>query len=223
MKKDTSGHLPTLINDVLDISQVESGKFTINPSEFSLADSAADLVNIIYPQAEEKKLNCSIHLVNITQEYIYADKLRLNQIWLNILSNAVKYTPSGGDITITLEEQAIPEDPSSIMLFFTAKDTGAGMSPEFVKTIFEPFAREKDSRTDKIQGSGLGMAITKQIVDPLDGTISVHSEPGAGSEFKGNTVQRLCVYCAVSIANITLRLLAILDFSSDCTMSTTQG
>ena len=179
-----SGHLLTLINDILDISQVESGKFTINPVQFSLADSAIDLVNIMYPQAEEKKLECTIHLVNITQEYLLADKLRLNQIWLNILSNAVKYTPTGGSIDIILEEQPIPDDPSSIMLYFTAKDTGIGMSPEFVKSIFEPFAREKDSRTDKIQGSGLGMAITKQIVDLLGGTISVHSEQGKGSEFR---------------------------------------
>ena len=179
-----SGHLLTLINDVLDISQVESGKFTINPVQFSLAESALDLVNIIYPQAEEKKLTCNIHLSNITQEYLLADKLRLNQIWLNILSNAVKYTPPGGQIDITLEEQAIPDDASSIMLFFTTKDTGTGMSPEFVQTIFEPFAREKDSRTDKIQGTGLGMAITKQIVDMLGGTISVRSELGKGSEFR---------------------------------------
>lgn len=179
-----SGHLLTLINDILDISQVESGKFTINPVQFSLADSAMDLVNIIYPQAEEKELECSIHLINITQEYLLADKLRLNQIWLNILSNAVKYTPSGGKIHITLEEQPIPDDPSSIMLFFTVQDTGIGMSPEFMQNIFEPFTREKDSRTDKIQGSGLGMAITKQIVDLLDGTISVHSELGKGSEFR---------------------------------------
>lgn len=179
-----SSHLLTLINDILDISQVESGKFTINPIQFSLADSSVDLVNIIYPQAEEKKLECSIHLVNITQEYLLADKLRLNQIWLNILSNAVKYTPSGGSIDITLEEQPIPDDQSSIMLFFTVRDTGIGMSPEFMKSIFEPFAREKDSRTDKIQGSGLGMAITKQIVDLLGGNISVHSEQGKGSEFR---------------------------------------
>ena len=179
-----SGHLLTLINDVLDISQVESGKFAINPVQFSLAQSAQELVNITYPQAEEKKLSCNIHLVNITQEYLYADKLRLNQIWLNILSNAVKYTQSGGSIDITLEEEAIPDDPSSIMLYFTARDTGAGMSPEFVGTIFEPFAREKDSRIDKIQGTGLGMAITKQIVDMLGGTITVHSELGKGSEFR---------------------------------------
>ena len=179
-----SGHLLTLINDILDISQVESGRFTINPVQFSLADSAKDLINIMYPQAEEKKLECNVHLVNITQEYLLADKLRLNQIWLNILSNAVKYTPPLGKIDITLEEEAIPDDPSSIMLYFSAKDTGPGMSQEFISTIFEPFSREKDSRIDKIQGSGLGMAITKQIVDLLGGNITIHSEVGKGSEFR---------------------------------------
>lgn len=186
LKKITlaSGHLLTLINDVLDISQVESGKFTINPVQFSIAQSSQELINIVYPQAEEKKLDCRVHLVNITQEYLFADKLRLNQIWINILSNAVKYTPPGGSIDITLEEEPVADDPSSIMLFFSAKDTGAGMSPEFVSTIFEPFTREKDSRIDKIQGSGLGMAITKQIVDLLGGTITVHSELGKGSEFR---------------------------------------
>ncbi len=186
LKKITlaSGHLLTLINDVLDISQVESGRFTINPVQFSIAQSAQELINIMYPQAEEKKLDCRIHLVNITQEYLYADKLRLNQIWINILSNAIKYTPAGERIDITLEEEPVADDPSSIMLYFGARDTGAGMSPEFVSTIFEPFTREKDSRIDKIQGTGLGMAITKQIVDLLGGTITVHSEPGKGSEFR---------------------------------------
>ena len=186
LKKITlaGGHLLTLINDILDISQVESGRFTINPVQFSVAASAKDLINIMYPQAEEKKLDCRVHLVNITQEYLLADKLRLNQIWLNIISNAVKYTPPCGTIDITLEEEPVPDDPSSIMLYFSCRDTGPGMSQEFINTIFEPFSREKDSRIDKIQGSGLGMAITKQIVDLLDGTISVYSEVGAGSEFR---------------------------------------
>lgn len=178
-----SNHLLTLINDVLDISQVESGKFTINPVSFSIADSAEDLVNIIYPQAEEKNLLCRIHLINITQEIIYADKLRLNQIWLNILSNAVKYTSNGGSIDITLEERDISDKPDMITLIFKVQDTGAGMSSEFIKTIFEPFSREKDSRIDKIQGSGLGMAITKQIIDLMNGKIEVESTEGVGSTF----------------------------------------
>ena len=178
-----SNHLLTLINDILDISQVESGKFTLNPTTFSLTDSSQDLVNIIYPQAQTKQLRCCIHLVNVTHEYLTADKLRLNQIWLNILSNAVKYTPSGKRIDIYLEEFELPDEKDKIGLIFTVKDTGCGMSEEFIKNIFEPFSREKDSRIDKIQGSGLGMAITKQIVDLLGGTIDVKSKEGVGSTF----------------------------------------
>ena len=178
-----SNHLLTLINDILDISQVESGKFTLNPTTFSLTDSAQDLVNIIYPQAQAKKLLCCIHLRNITHEYLTADKLRLNQIWLNILSNAVKYTSAGGRIDIYLEEFEVADENDRIGLIFTVKDTGCGMKEEFIQNIFEPFAREKDSRIDKIQGSGLGMAITKQIVDLLGGTIDVQSKEGEGSTF----------------------------------------
>ncbi|MGN0697784.1 MAG: sensor histidine kinase [Ruminiclostridium sp.] len=147
-----SNHLLTLINDILDISQVESGKFTLNPVEFSLTDSAQDLVNIIYPQAQQKQLLCCIHLRNITHEYLTADKLRLNQIWLNILSNAVKYTSAGGRIDIYLEEFEVADENDRIGLIFTVKDTGCGMNEEFIQNIFEPFAREKDSRIDKIQG-----------------------------------------------------------------------
>lgn len=178
-----SNHLLTLINDILDISQVESGKFALNPIKFSLTDSAQDLVNIIYPQAEAKQLRCCIHLKNITHEYLTADKLRLNQIWLNILSNAVKYTPAGGRIDIYLEEFEIADESDRIGLIFTVKDTGCGMKEEFLQNIFEPFEREKDSRIDKIQGSGLGMAITKQLVDLLGGTIEVRSKEGEGSVF----------------------------------------
>lgn len=162
---------------------MESGKFALNPVEFSLTNSAQDLVNIIYPQAEEKQLRCCIHLRNITHEYLTADKLRLNQIWLNILSNAVKYTPAGGRIDIYIEEFEVENESSKIGLIFTVRDTGCGMKQEFLQNIFEPFAREKDSRIDKIQGSGLGMAITKQIVDLLGGTIDVKSKEGEGSTF----------------------------------------
>lgn len=177
-----SSHLLTLINDILDISQIESGKFDINPVVFSLSESAEDLVNILYPQAEDKKLICDVYVTDITQDYIYADKLRLNQIWINIISNAIKYTPEGGKIQIDFLEQEI-EDQTKIRLIFRVSDTGIGMSPEFVKHIFEPFAREKDNRIDKVQGSGLGMAITKQMVDLLGGTIDVDSCEGKGSTF----------------------------------------
>jgi len=176
-------HLLTLINDILDVSQVESGKFAIKPVVFSIGESAEDLVNILYQQADEKNLQCDVYVHNITQELLYADKVRLNQIWVNIISNAIKYTPAGGKIKIELCEERIPDVPSKVRLIFKASDTGIGMAPEFLKSIFEPFERERDSRIDKVQGSGLGMAITKQIVDMLGGTISVESKEGEGSAF----------------------------------------
>ena len=176
-------HLLTLINDILDISQVESGKFALKPVVFSIGELSDDLVNILYQQTDDKKLKCDVYLYNISQEFLFADKVRLNQICVNILSNAIKYTPEGGSIRIDLREESLPENPSKIRIIFKASDTGIGMAPEFLNSIFEPFERERDSRIDKVQGSGLGMAITKQIVDMLGGTISVESTEGEGSTF----------------------------------------
>ena len=176
-------HLLTLINDILDISQVESGKFALKPVVFSISELSDDLVNILYQQTDDKKLKCDVYLHDISQELLFADKVRLNQICVNILSNAIKYTPEGGSIRIDLREESLPENPSKIRIIFKASDTGIGMAPEFIKNIFEPFERERDSRIDKVQGSGLGMAITKQIVDMLGGTISVESKEGEGSAF----------------------------------------
>lgn len=178
-----SKHLLTLINDILDISQVESGKFAFKPAVFSLEESASGLVNILYQQASDKNILCEVSIRNITQEYLFTDKMRLEQIWVNILSNAIKYTPEGGKILIDFSEEEVPTDPSKIRLIFRTSDTGIGMSPKFMKNIFQPFERERDSRTDKVQGSGLGMAITKQIVDMLGGTIEVESKEGEGSTF----------------------------------------
>ena len=176
-------HLLTLINDVLDISQIESGRFSLNPRNFSIAESAEDLVNIVYPLALEKDLECEVYLTDIKQEMLYADKLRLNQIWLNLLSNAVKYTPAGGQIEINLKEEDILEDPQKVRLIFSVEDTGVGMSESYLERLFQPFTRENDSRTDTISGSGLGMAITKQMVDLLGGSIQVESHKGKGTTF----------------------------------------
>lgn len=178
-----SKHLLTLINDILDISQVESGKFAFKPSVFSLEESASGLVNILYQQASDKNILCEVSVRNITQEYLFTDKMRLEQIWVNILSNAIKYTPEGGKILIDFSEEEVPTDPTKIRLIFRTSDMGVGMSPEFMKNIFKPFEREQDSRIDKVQGSGLGMAITKQIVDMLGGTIDVESKEGEGTTF----------------------------------------
>ena len=177
----SSRHLLTLINDILDISQIESGKLTFNPTVFSLDDSAEELINIIFPLAEAKGLSCDVYLEHANQEYLYADKLRLNQIWINLLSNAVKYTDKGGRIEIYLREEDIEDNPSKVRLIFTVKDNGIGMSEEYISKIFQPFTRETDSRINKVQGSGLGMAIIKQIIDMLGGDIRINSKKGAGT------------------------------------------
>lgn len=177
----SSRHLLTLINDILDISQIESGKLTFNPAVFSLDDSVEELINIIFPLAEAKGLRCDVYLKHVNQEYLYADKLRLNQIWINLLSNAVKYTDNGGKIEIYLREEDIEENPSKVRLIFTVKDNGIGMSEEYISKIFKPFTRETDSRVNKAQGSGLGMAIIKQIVDMLGGDIRINSKKGYGT------------------------------------------
>ena len=159
-KIDLAGnHLLTLVNDILDISQIESGRLTFRPSVFSLEESAADLVNLLYHQAEDKHLRAEVHILDAHQNYLYADKGRLNQIWINLLSNAIKYTPDGGRVDIYLDEKDIPGQPEQVRLTFQVKDTGVGISQEFQKVLFDSFTRGKDSRIDTIQGSGLGMAI----------------------------------------------------------------
>lgn len=179
-----SNHLLTLINDILDISKVESGQFNLNPTVFSLPELMLNLTNIVRTQVGAKALDFRVHVVHMQQEYLYADELRINQIFINILSNAVKYTPMGGCITLTLEQQTLADDPKTVRLVYTVADTGIGMSEEFTKTMFEPFTRAKDSQIDTIQGSGLGLAITKRMVDAMHGTIEVQSELGKGSTFK---------------------------------------
>jgi two-component system sensor histidine kinase/response regulator len=176
-----SDHLLTLINDVLDISRVESGKLSLNPVGFSLAEAMQNLVNIMYPAAAEKRLRFEVYIDNIGRERLVADKLRLSQIWINILSNAIKYTGSGGSVTVSLREENA--EHGKIRLVYRVADNGIGMSAEFKKTIFDAFSRATDSRINEIQGSGLGMTITKQMTDLMGGNIQVESELGKGSVF----------------------------------------
>lgn len=178
-----SNHLLTLVNDVLDISKVESGKMSLNPSVFSLSESFSELAEVVRPQVHEKELNFEIHTRGIKYEHIYSDELRINQIFINLLSNAVKYTKAGGSVTVDLSESEVPEDRSKVVLTYSVKDTGIGMSPEFMKTMYNAFTRAVDSRIDKIQGSGLGLTITKQMVDLLGGTIGCESTVGKGTTF----------------------------------------
>ncbi len=175
-------HLLTLINDILDISKVESGKLKLSPLNFSIVETVENLVNISQPMIKEKNLEFSFHINRMEKEYLYADQLRLNQIYINILSNAVKYTEPGGRVSVDMREEE-SNVPDSIRLCYTVADTGIGMSKEFMETMYQPFSRQIDSRVNSIQGTGLGLAITKQMVDLMGGTIECESEPGKGTTF----------------------------------------
>ncbi len=178
----SSQHLLSLINDVLDMSRIESGKMTLEEVEVHLPDLIHDLRTIIHANVAAKQLDLFIDTQDVINEDIIMDKLRLNQVFLNILSNAIKFTPNGGSIKFFVIEKPSPI-PGHAVFEFRIKDTGIGMSREFQKTIFEAFTREKTSTVSGIQGTGLGMAITKSIVDMMGGTISVNSEEGKGTEF----------------------------------------
>ena len=177
-----SNHLLTLINDILDISKVESGKLSLSPQTFSISEMLENIVNISEPAIKEKKIDFSFHTGQLDTEYIYADKLRLNQIYINILSNAIKYTEPGGRVSLQMSEQE-SQKPGCVKLTCVVSDTGMGMSPEFMQTMYQPFSRQTDSRVDRIQGTGLGLAITKKMVDLLGGVIECESEQGRGTTF----------------------------------------
>ncbi len=177
----SGNHLLSLINDVLDMSRIESGKIHIEEKPCSLPEILHGLHNIIQGDIHAKQLEFLVDTVDVMDEEIFCDKLRLNQVLLNLLSNAVKYTGSGGTITMRIAE--IPGAPSGYANYeFLIKDTGIGMSDDFVSHIFEPFERERNSTISGIQGTGLGMAITKNIVDLMNGSIEVKSKQNVGTE-----------------------------------------
>ncbi len=178
----SSQHLLSLINDVLDMSRIESGKVKIEEKAVHLPDLVHDVRSIIQPNVAAKRLSLFIDTMDIEDEDIITDPLRLNQILLNILSNAIKFTPTGGMISIRISQKnGAPK--GCVCYEFRIKDNGIGMSEEFQKHIFEEFSREESSTVSGIQGTGLGMSITKNIVDLMGGTIALTSEPGKGSEF----------------------------------------
>ena len=178
----SSQHLLSLINDVLDMSRIESGKVKIDEKAVHLPDLVHDVRSIIQPNVSAKRLSLFIDTMDVENEDIITDPLRLNQILLNILSNAIKFTPTGGMISIRISEKN--DAPKGRACYeFRIKDNGIGMSEEFQKHIFEEFTREENSTVSGIQGTGLGMSITKNIVDLMGGTIAIESEPGKGSEF----------------------------------------
>ena len=177
-----SNHLLTLINDILDISKVESGKLNLSPQTFSIVETVENLVNLSQPMIKEKNIDFNFRVGRLETEYLYADQLRLNQIYINILSNAIKYTEPGGRVSVDLREEE-SEIPGCMRLTYIVDDTGIGMSPEFMANMYEPFSRQTDSRVNSVQGTGLGLAITKQMVDLMGGTIDCQSEQGKGTTF----------------------------------------
>ena len=178
----SSQHLLSLINDVLDMSRIESGKVKIEEKAVHLPDLVHDVRSIIQPNVAAKRLSLFIDTMDIEDEDIITDPLRLNQILLNILSNAIKFTPTGGTISLRIaQKNGAPK--GCVCYEFRIKDNGIGMSEEFQKHIFEEFSREESSTVSGIQGTGLGMSITKNIVDLMGGTIALTSEPGKGTEF----------------------------------------
>ncbi len=177
-----SDHLLTLINNILDISKVESGKMMLNPDKFSLTECFSNLINIMQPQIKEHNQELFIYVHNVQHENLYGDKLRLNQIFINLFSNAIKYTQKEGKISVDLYQEPV-EDDNKVRIIYVVQDNGMGMSREFQETMYESFSRAADTRTNKTQGSGLGLAICKQMVELMGGTIECESELGVGTTF----------------------------------------
>ena len=178
----SSNHLLSLINDILDMSRIESGKIHLEETEVSLSEVLHDLKTIISGQIHAKQLELYMDVMDVTNEDVYCDKTRLNQVLLNLLSNAVKFTPAGGTVSVRIRQY--PGTVKGSELYeIRVKDNGIGMSQEFVQKIFSPFERERTSTVSRIQGTGLGMAITKNIVNMMGGTIEVLTEQGKGTEF----------------------------------------
>ena len=181
-KLETSGQLLLgIINNILDMSRIESGKTTLNVEKMNLPQQVSQLDSIIRQQAGQRRQTFTVN-THLQHENVLADPNRLNQVLMNILSNAVKYTPKGGHIRLEMEE--LPRNEHFARYRFVVQDDGIGMSEEFQKTLFDPFTREEKSGTNKVQGTGLGMAITKSIVDLMGGSISVESAPGKGTRFE---------------------------------------
>ena len=178
----SSNHLLSLINDVLDMSRIESGKIHLEEVEVNLSDVLHDLKTIVSGQIYAKQLELYMDAMDVTDEDVYCDKTRLNQVLLNLLSNAIKFTPAGGTVSVRVRQLA-GKVRGCGQYEFRIKDNGIGMSPEFAQKIFEPFERERTSTVSRSQGTGLGMAITKNIVDMMGGTIEVQTAQGKGTEF----------------------------------------
>ncbi len=214
----SSNHLLSLINDILDMSRIESGKLELDETQANLSEMLHDIKTIINGQIYAKQLKLFMDVIDVWDEDVICDKTRINQVLLNLLSNAIKFTPSCG--TVSVKVRQIHNAPEGKGLYeISVKDTGIGMSPEFLKHVFEPFERERSSTVSKIQGTGLGMAISKNILDMMGGTIEVHSELNKGTEF----IVRLCLKLqserksVEKIAKLTgLKALVVEDDANTC-------
>lgn len=180
--KTASGHMMSLLNEVLDMSRIESGKILLQPQPADIADLLHEILIVAKPQADAGKLHFNFEMGRMDQEKIMVDSVRLKQICINLLSNAIKFTPAEGHVDMYLDV-ADTENAARVLMTLQVRDTGMGMSPEFMKKLFTPFEREEKSTTNKIQGTGLGMAITKNLVELMKGDIQVESAPGEGTCF----------------------------------------
>ncbi|WP_322170973.1 hybrid sensor histidine kinase/response regulator [Acutalibacter caecimuris] len=180
---NSSRHLLGLINDVLDMSKIESGKMTLSYDRVSLREMMESMVSIVQPQVKAKRQKFGVSILDITAENVLTDSVRLNQVMLNLLSNAIKFTPEEGTIQVTLKEEESPKGAGYVRVQLQVQDDGIGMAPEFMRHLFDSFAREDNTRVHRTEGTGLGMAITKYIVDAMGGTIRVNSVQGEGSTF----------------------------------------
>ncbi len=176
-------HLLTLINDILDISKIESGRLVLNPASFSVNNMLQNLINMVQAQVNAMNIKLDVNVHDIKYDYLIADELRVNQIYINLLSNAIKYSNQGGTVKLEVYEEVVAGDDKKICLVYRIQDYGIGMKEEFQKNMYVSFSREADSRIDKIQGSGLGLAIVKQMVDMMSGSIECESEYLKGTTF----------------------------------------
>ena len=177
----SSRHLLGLINEVLDMARIESGRISLAEEDFSLPELVDNLLTLTKPAIDEHKHQLEVHVEHIEHEAVCGDSLRIQQVFVNLMSNAVKYTPDGGNITLTIKEK--PNGFSKLGCYeFSIEDNGIGMTPEFQKIMFEPFSRADDHRTTKVQGTGLGMAIARNIVNLMNGDIQVESAPNKGTK-----------------------------------------
>ncbi len=212
----SSRHLLALINDVLDMSKIESGKVTLSEEPFGMADLVESVVTIIKAQVSSKRQELKVHISDIAHEAVIGDTLRLRQVFVNILGNAVKFTPEGGTIVFSIRE--CPSLIHGMACYeFVCEDTGVGMDQEFLKTIFDPFSRAQQSVSQNIEGTGLGMSITRNIVRMMDGDIKVESQLGVGSKFTVQVHLRLQELADEDVGGLAdLRVLVADDDQDSC-------